>query len=161
MNIPQSSIQTGPPLILATIMICVWGILGYRDIPKTEYPDVDFPVCSIGQLTSVIHSGSCARPLISAKARVIRILFMVSKDRAWVFSGAPRRSTYNNVLNISRLPEGIRLRIPSVKTSSKSRHEGPTYFTLSGFMARLVRQRRRYSRGLLNPHLRRFGACPS
>jgi len=47
MNIPKASIQRGPALIVAIIVICVWGVIGYRDIPKREYPQVDFPACNI------------------------------------------------------------------------------------------------------------------
>ena len=47
MNIPKASIQRGPALIVAVILICVWGVFGYLDIPKREYPEVDFPVCTI------------------------------------------------------------------------------------------------------------------
>jgi multidrug efflux pump subunit AcrB len=47
MNIPKASIQRGPVLIVAIVLICVWGFIGYRDIPKREYPEVDFPACAI------------------------------------------------------------------------------------------------------------------
>lgn len=47
MNIPKASIQRGPALIVAVILIVIWGVLGYRDIPKREYPEVDFPACNI------------------------------------------------------------------------------------------------------------------
>ncbi len=47
MNIPKASIQRGPALIVAVVLIVIWGIFGYRDIPKREYPEVDFPACNI------------------------------------------------------------------------------------------------------------------